>query len=139
MPVRYFTEDLSFDLKGKRAHSQWIVTIIKNENQDPGNINYIFCSDPYLHSINRQYLNHDTYTDIITFDQSEENNLIEGEIYISIDRVKENASSLNVPFETELRRVMAHGVLHLLGYTDKDPEHKKTMRKKEDDCLRLLI
>ncbi len=95
-------------------------------------LNYIFCSDPYLHQINVQYLDHDTYTDIITFDNAEEENTIESDIFISIDRVKENAASFDAGFEQELRRVMAHGVLHLLGFGDKTETEKQIMREQEE-------
>ena len=101
-------------------------------------INYIFSSDEYLHKINLQYLDHDTYTDIITFDNSEEEKLIEGDIFVSIDRVKENARDFNSPFEQELRRVLVHGVLHLCGYFDKSVEDEKLMRMKEEFYLNLF-
>ena len=101
-----------------------------------GDINYIFCSDNYLHQINFQYLDHDTFTDIITFDQSDKDQ-IEGDIFISIDRVHENANERNISFVNELHRVMIHGILHLLGYNDKTPKEKQLMREKEDECLSL--
>jgi probable rRNA maturation factor len=100
-------------------------------------INYIFCSDSYLLSLNQGFLKHNTFTDIITFDNSEDPSSLEGEIYISIERVKENAKKYNVPIEDELSRVMIHGVLHLLGFKDKKPTEKALMRKKEEACLSL--
>lgn len=101
-------------------------------------LNYIFCSDIFLHEINKTYLGHHTYTDIITFDYSEKNSHeIEGEIYISVDRVKENAVTYQKTFHQELHRVIIHGVLHLLGYGDKTGEEQKEMRKKEEACLSL--
>ena len=102
------------------------------------NINYIFCSDDYLLTINQEHLNHDYYTDIITFDLSEKENNIESDIFISIDRVKENAKNNHVKFHIELYRVLIHGVLHLLGFNDKNEEEKLIMREKEDACLSLL-
>ena len=100
-----------------------------------GDLNYIFCSDDYLLEINKQYLDHDYYTDIITFDNSEEEGKIEGDIYVSVDRVKENAIEFGANFETELRRVLIHGLLHLMNYTDTSEELKAQMRAKEDECL----
>jgi probable rRNA maturation factor len=101
-------------------------------------LNYIFCSDEYLHQMNLTYLNHDTLTDIITFDNSEAEQIIEGDIFISIDRVKENSEEFDVLFETELHRVLVHGLLHLFGYKDKSEREKVLMREKEEACLSLL-
>lgn len=106
------------------------------EGGQPGELNYIFCSDDYLLAINNQFLNHDTYTDIITFGLGETGD-IEGEIYISVPRVRENARTAGLAFHDELDRVIIHGVLHLLGYSDKTPRRKALMRKKEDACLSL--
>ena len=100
-------------------------------------LNYIFCSDAFLLSLNVEYLNHNTLTDVITFDNSDDSKGIQGEIYISIDRIRENAKKYRVPFERELHRVMIHGLLHLLGYADKTPLQKKMMRKKESTYLSL--
>lgn len=102
-----------------------------------GELNYIFCTDPYLHNINRRFLKHDTYTDIITFDNSTVQDFIEADIYISLDRVRENARKFNVTFDEELHRVMVHGLLHLAGYGDKSPSEKVLMKKKEDAYLSL--
>ena len=137
MAVRFFTEDVAFSLPCPRKASTWIKEAIKKEKGQPGELNYIFCSDRHLLSLNQQYLRHDTLTDIITFDYSEGKEDISGDIYISIDRVGENATRFKVPFEDELHRVMAHGVLHLLGYKDKTPADKALMRKKEEACLSL--
>lgn len=137
MAIQFFKEDISFDLRTIRKIKKWVEAIIRAEKFIPGEINYIFCSDQYLHQINVDYLQHDTYTDIITFDQSEEEFLIEGDIFISIDRIRENAQNMGLLFEDELKRVMAHGVLHLMGYKDKSPEEQKEMREKEDACLSL--
>ena len=112
-------------------------TVLAKEEQHAKTINYIFCSDDYLLKINKEYLNHDTLTDIITFDNSEEEGKIEADIFISIDRIKENALSLKKDFDQELHRVIIHGLLHLLGYNDKTDDDKAEMRKKEDACLSL--
>lgn len=136
--IHYFSEEVDFSLKSKTSITQWINDIIISEGFQLGEINYIFCSDNYLLNINQEYLNHDTYTDIITFDNSLERGVIESDIYISVERVRENATELRLPFETELQRVMIHGVLHLLGWGDKSPDDKMRMREKEDACLSLL-
>ena len=136
--LKFFVEDISFKVPQSLKTSKWIKTISKSEGYDIKNLNYIFCSDDYLLDINRQYLNHDYYTDIITFDNSEEQGKLEGDIYVSIERVKENAENLGIDFETELRRVLIHGLLHLIGFTDTSEKLKKKMRAKEDECLLLF-
>jgi len=135
--VNFFSQDIPFKLPHPRKTSSWIQRAIKEEKGHLKNLNYIFCSDEDLRKINIQYLKHKTYTDIITFDVSDDQAYLEGEIFISIDRVKENASKLNVSFIEELHRVLIHGVLHLLGYSDKTISKKKEMRKKEDAYLSL--
>lgn len=130
--TRFFTEDISFELPDKQAIKVWLQGIAKQENRKLGDLNYIFCSDEYLLDVNRQYLNHDYYTDIITFDNSESPSRIDGDIFISIDRVQDNAQTIGVAFETELKRVLAHGLLHLIGYGDKTEDDQKQMRAKED-------
>ena len=138
MSINFFYEDTPFKLKQARKVSTWIKNVIKHEAHSLLELNYIFCSDIYLHKINKTYLGHDTYTDIITFDHKEqEDKVIEGEIYISVDRVKENAVVYQKAFEEELHRVIIHGVLHLLGYGDKTAQEQKEMRKKEEACLSL--
>ncbi len=134
--IHFFSEDTGFTLSKQNAVKSWISGIIQKEKLKEGEINYIFCSDEYLHEINLQYLNHDTYTDIITFDQSDGADL-SADIYISIDRVTENASEQQVSFRDELHRVMIHGILHLAGYGDKTPKEKQLMREKEDVSLSL--
>lgn len=134
--VRFFTEDISFKLEKPRNRTAWIKRVVERERSILGEINYIFCSDKYLLRLNQQYLNHNTYTDIITFDLSPDKTLT-GDIYISIDRVYENATLLNIPEQDELDRVMIHGVLHLIGYSDKNLAEKAKMRKKEEACLSL--
>ncbi len=118
--------------------SLWITNVINNEGFKVGDINYIFCDDSYLYDMNMKYLKHDTLTDIITFPLSSNSNIISGEIYISIDRVKENSLMFKTAFEKELSRVVVHGVLHLLGYDDHSEEDILEMRKKEDYYLSLL-
>jgi len=133
--IRFFTEDIQFTLSQKGPTRQWLTALAKREAFTVGQLNYIFCSDDYLLEVNRAYLDHDYYTDIITFDNSEEENRLEGDIFISIDRVRDNAQQLNIPEEQELRRVLAHGVLHLCGYGDKTGEEAQVMRRKEEESL----
>jgi rRNA maturation RNase YbeY len=132
--ITFTNADKKFTLKNKKIVTQWILETIKNEKKECGKIAYIFCSDNYLLDLNQRFLKHNTYTDIITFDYSE-GKILNGEIYISIDRVKENAQNFEVDFETELLRVIIHGALHLAGYKDKTKEQKEKMRKKEDQYL----
>ena len=137
MPIYFHTEPpLRFTLSKPDEVREWLCTVIANENAKSGEINYIFCNDEYLHKINLQYLQHDTYTDIITFDNSDEPNLIEGDIFVSTERVTENAEKYAIAFERELKRVMVHGILHLSGYKDKTTAQQKQMRAKEDFYLR---
>lgn len=135
---KFFSEEIDFKVPSASKTSKWIKTICESEGYKMGDLNYIFCSDEYLLEINKQYLDHDYYTDIITFDNSEDNDRIEGDIYVSVDRVKDNATTFNFSFDTELRRVLIHGLLHLIGYTDTSEELKAQMRKKEDECLKLF-
>lgn len=137
LPINFFQEDISFTLKEKTAVRTWVNETISAEKHSLDELNFIFCSDNYLLDINRQYLNHDTFTDIITFDNSEEVDVIFGDIFISIERVKENAKNFNVAFKDELHRVMIHGTLHLLGYPDKKKEEKALMTGKEDFYLNI--
>ncbi len=135
--IHFFYENVDFHLTTIRKTKAWLKDVINAENKKLGELNYIFCSDGFLANVNHQYLNHNTLTDIITFDTSEDVDVIKGEIFISIDRVKENASKFKATFEEELHRVMVHGVLHLVGYSDKTSPQKKIMRKKEDAYLSL--
>jgi len=135
--IRFFSEDISFKIDLPRKKTLWIKEVARREKKTIKEINYIFCSDEYLLKLNQGFLNHKTLTDIITFDNSEGKNGLEGEIYISIERVQENALKFNTEFEDELHRVMIHGVLHLIGYKDKKPSEKALMRKKEEACLSL--
>lgn len=136
--INYFQEEIDFELKKESVFTKWLESVALAENQSIEEINYIFCSDDYLLSINKEYLDHDYYTDIITFDNRDDiNNAIEADIFISIDRIKENSINLNIPFELELRRVMVHGLLHLLGYHDKSEQEISEMREKEEAYLSL--
>ena len=135
--ISFFTEDIEFSLKQKTDLRKWINSIIKSQGKRTGELNFIFCSDSYLLDINRQYLNHNTFTDIITFDNSEDQSRVEGDIFISVDRIRENALNFKVAERDELHRVIIHGVLHLLGYKDKKPNDKKQMTLKEDEALAL--
>ena len=135
--IRFFNQDIEFKLSQPLRTRNWIKEVISRENHRLGDLNYIFCSDPYLLSINQQYLNHKTLTDIITFDTKEREGDVEGDIFISIDRVGDNAVKLSTDPDEELHRVIIHGVLHLCGYGDKSPGQKSAMRKKEDAYLSL--
>ena len=132
-----FNYELDFNLSDEDAYEAWVSNIVSSENKDLGEINYIFCNDDYLHKINVEYLDHDTLTDIISFDYTE-GDLIQGDIFISIERVCDNANDFNVAFEEELKRVMAHGVLHYCGYKDKSEADADLMRKKEDEKIKMF-
>jgi rRNA maturation RNase YbeY len=129
--IQFCKEDITFSLKEKLKHKAWLNEVAKQEGKRILELSYVFCSDNYLLQINQEYLNHDTLTDIVTFDNSEDPKKIEGDIFISIDRVRENGEKLGTS-ETELKRVMVHGLLHLLGYKDKKKEDKAAMTEKED-------
>ena len=135
--IKFFYEDTPFILDHNESHINWIKQSIIHEEFQLVSLNFIFCSDEHLLTINKKYLNHDYYTDIITFDNSEEKLEIEGDVFISIDRVKENAEENGVPFTDEQKRVLIHGVLHLCGYKDKTIEEKHYMTKKENAYLSL--
>jgi probable rRNA maturation factor len=132
-----FNYELDFALENEEVYSDWLSSVITSEQKTEGEINYIFCDDDYLLEINQQYLDHDTLTDIISFDYSIGNDL-HGDIFISIDRVKENALDFNVSFEEELRRVLVHGVLHYCGYKDKSENDEKLMRQKEEEKMKMF-
>ena len=138
MEINFFTEDIESPELNKSIITEWLSSIVKDHKYEIQDLNYIFCSDDYLHKINVEYLDHDDLTDIITFDNSETPNTIEADIFISIERVKENASNFKVSFHDELHRVLVHGLLHLLGFGDKTNDQKDIMRKNEDACLSLL-
>ena len=136
MSIRFASQDIDFELLEAEKVKNWISKVIQLRGKKVGNISYLFCDDEYLLGVNQQYLNHDTYTDIITFDYVAAD-LISGDIMISIDRVGENASQFEVPFELELRRVIIHGVLHLLGQGDKSDDEATEMRRQEEESLVL--
>jgi rRNA maturation RNase YbeY len=135
MPTQFFFSDTSFSLAKRTQLKKFITGLFIREGKAVQELNYIFCSDEYLLNINRQFLAHDYYTDIITFDLSEKSSSITGEIYISIDRVKDNATNLKQTLKHELHRVIFHGALHLCGYKDKSKKDSDLMRKKEDYYL----
>ncbi len=132
-----FNYETDFELEDETLFSNWITKIIASEDKLEGEINYIFCDDDYLHKINLQYLNHDTLTDIISFDYSE-GNFLQGDIFISIERVQDNATDFNISLLEELKRVMAHGILHYCGYKDKSLEEEKVMRQKEEEKMKMF-
>lgn len=133
--IQYFFEKINA-IEISESTTIWLKTVIRNENQKPGEINYIFCDDEYMLQINRDYLQHDYYTDIITFDYVR-GKTISGDIFVSLPRISDNASNHSKKFEDELHRVLAHGILHLCGYKDKTVEEEKEMRSKEDFYLAL--
>lgn len=134
MPILFHHEDVKPLKIPRKDLKNWIKSVVVAEGKKLGDVNYIFCTDDYLLEVNKQYLDHDYYTDIITFDYVEDN-IISGDIFVSIDRVKDNSDQFGVSFDVELRRILVHGVLHLLGYPDKEPDQKKLMTAKEDFYL----
>ena len=134
--VSFHTQDIEFEVPNPRKTRKWILGIIRNEKRELAGIHYLFCSDNFLLSLNQKFLKHKSYTDILTFDYSKKG-VLSADIYISIDRIKENSLKFKKTFEQELRRVMIHGVLHLLGYSDKTTGEKSAMRKREEACLSL--
>lgn len=136
--INFFNEDIDFKLKGKNNFKAWLKKVAEKEGFRINDLNYIFCSDQYLHKINLEYLDHDTYTDIITFDNSEEEKIIEGDIFVSIERIRENSSILNTLLEEETKRVIVHGLLHLCGYNDYSIEDKEEMRRLESEYMLIF-
>lgn len=136
--VSFFSEDIDFKVVNPLKTKKWLKNASISEGYELSQLNYVFCTDEYLLEINKQYLDHDYFTDIITFDNSEEDNLLEGDIYISVDRVRENAATFHTDFDTEMRRVLIHGLLHLAGHDDTSEALKTAMRAKEDEYLRLF-
>lgn len=132
-----FNYETDFEITNESQYQEWIAAIIESEDKTEGEINYVFCDDEYLLQKNIEFLNHDTLTDIISFDYTM-GNLISGDIFISVERVKDNAKDYNVSFEDELRRVMVHGVLHYCGYKDKTEEDSQIMRSKEEEKMKLF-
>jgi probable rRNA maturation factor len=137
--IHFFQEDVSFKVPASLKTKRWLKGVAEAEGTQLNLLNYIFCSDDYLLKVNQEYLQHDYYTDIITFDTSDDSDdSLEGDIFISIDRIKENAQTHGTPFGDEFRRVLVHGVLHLIGYEDTSEELKTEMRKKEDEYLQIF-
>ncbi|MFM7628721.1 MAG: rRNA maturation RNase YbeY [Algoriphagus sp.] len=137
MAIHFFSEQIAFQLPNKQKRKIWLGQLAKEDGFSLKELNYIFCTDEYLYQLNLDYLQHTTYTDTITFDSSEKEMELEGDIFISIERVKENALVHQTLFENELSRVMAHGALHLMGYKDKYKEEVALMRKKEEEAITL--
>jgi len=135
--IKYYREDVTYRLRNIRNIRTWMETCIGEQKKQTGEVSIIFCSDDYLYNMNVEYLNHDTLTDVITFDYSE-GDTISGDVFISIERVRENAVLYGKTFNEELNRVMIHGILHLCGYKDKTRKDAALMRRKEEECLALL-
>ncbi|WP_296146321.1 rRNA maturation RNase YbeY [uncultured Flavobacterium sp.] len=132
-----FNYETDFELSDETAISDWLSQVILSESKKEGDINYIFCDDEFLHKINMQYLNHDTLTDIISFDDCV-GNLLNGDIFISVERVADNANDFEVSFDEELKRVLVHGILHFAGYKDKSEEDELKMRQKEEEKIAMF-
>ncbi|TDE31495.1 MULTISPECIES: rRNA maturation RNase YbeY [Flavobacterium] len=132
-----FNYETDFNLDNEEDITTWLENVIASENKKEGEINYIFCDDEYLHKINVEYLDHDTLTDIISFDYSMGNEL-HGDIFVSVERVKDNAADFKVSFEEELKRVLVHGILHYCGYKDKGEAEELLMRSKEDEKIAMF-
>jgi rRNA maturation RNase YbeY len=136
MSIRFATQSGDFEVPETQKVQKWIAEVVKRRDRQVGNINYLFCDDAYLLQVNRQYLDHDTYTDIITFDYCE-GQVLSGDLFISVDTVRANADFYKTDFSEELNRVLIHGVLHLAGYDDQTDEQKAQMRSKEDYYLKI--
>jgi rRNA maturation RNase YbeY len=136
-PVSFNFEDVEFELPDEQKLQDWLMGVAESESKAFVEVSYIFCSDERLREMNVEFLDHDYYTDVITFPYSED--AVHGDVFISYDRVKDNAQTLGVPFEQELCRVLVHGVLHLAGYLDKTPEAEQVMRQKEDFYLARIF
>ena len=136
MAIQFHSEGIAFNIKNKLALKRWIASAIEHYDQIPGNINIIFCSDEFLLDINRQFLDHDYYTDIVTFDYCDTR--INGDLFISIDRVQDNATKMSLVLNNEIYRVIIHGVLHLLGQSDKTEKEQAAMRAKENEQLEKI-
>ena len=132
-----FNYETDFELENETIYSDWLSNVILSEGKKEGDVNYIFCDDEYLHQINMEYLQHDTLTDIISFDYSVGNEL-HGDIFVSVERVKDNAVDFNVLFAEELKRVMVHGILHYCGYKDKSTTEEELMRSKEEEKMKMF-
>ncbi len=138
-PIHFFYEKISFKLRNVRLLKFWMSNSVMSENKKIEEINVIFCEDSYIKKINKQFLNHDYYTDIITFDYSENEHKLIGDIFISIDRARDNAKQFRQKLAMEVNRLIIHGILHLIGYNDKSSEEKKLMTTKENYYLEMLL
>lgn len=136
--INFFTEDVSLPLFNQSSVATWLCNVCESENKELDEVSIIFCSDDYLLTMNNEYLQHDYYTDIITFDYCVDNQVV-GDLFVSVDRVTDNAKLNQVSFDNELLRVMVHGILHLIGFKDKSDEDSKLMRLKEDEYLNLYV
>lgn len=134
--VRYFCEDIKFEFKNKQLNNRWLKMVAGSEVKKLGDVTIIFCSDNYILDVNMRYLQHDYFTDIITFDYCE-GNVLSGDLFISIDTVRENAAEYGAEFDEELHRVIVHGLLHLIGYDDRTPEEEMEIHRKEDYYLSI--
>ena len=134
--INFYSEN-DFNLEGIPGYENWVKEVISSEGKKAGEISFIFCDDDYLLDINQKYLDHDTYTDIISFDSSV-GNILNGDIFISTERVEENANTYGIGFSEELKRVIIHGVLHFCGYKDKTPEQEQLMREKEEEKMEMF-
>jgi len=137
--IRFFTEDITYRLQGKEVLRRGIVQLVKEKDYQLGAINIIFCSDMFLKRYNKAYLKNDYFTDVIAFDLSEEKKMISGDIYISLDRVRENAKMYHVLIKNEIARVIIHGILHLMGMEDSTDELKRAMKIEEDKFLSVIM
>lgn len=136
--IKFYSEEINFILHNRIKVKKWLSKVIDEEGKGQPAISYVFCSDPYLLELNKKYLNHTSFTDILTFPDVTTDGKMTGDIFISIDRIRENAEKYDQPFETELYRVMVHGALHLLGYNDKSKKDKELMTSKEDYYLSMI-
>ena len=136
--IQFFSEEVVFELENENSIREWIIDVIDQEALKAGVINVIFCNDSYLLDLNQRFLERDTLTDVIAFDYREEGDEVSGDVFISIERVRDNASSIGHTFDSEVRRVVIHGILHLCGYRDSNPTEKSEMTSKEDNYLSLL-
>ncbi len=136
--IQFFFEDVDFSLNDSQQIHDWILKVIHEEDQDAGVINIIFCNDNYLLDLNQRFLDRETLTDVIAFDYREESNEVSGDVFISIERIRDNAENFDQSFDIEVRRVIIHGILHLCGYADKSSDDKALMTLKEDKYLSLL-
>lgn len=134
--IRFFAEDTPYQLRKRNLLRQWLQQVVAEHGKKLDELSIVICSDDFLLSVNQEYLNHDYFTDIITFDYGEDNS-VSGDVFVSIDRVRDNAKELGLKVTDELHRVLVHGILHLLGYSDKSKAEKQEMRTKEDYCLTL--